>query len=84
LGNNSISSPLDGGPYTSMYAKIRALGPPYYFQTATAAKIGDWRATLDWAADHGADMVELPAGYDGWSLADLAGYDTRLEANPTG
>ena len=84
LGNNSISAPLDGGPYTSMYARIRALGPPYYFQTATAAKIGDWAATLDWAAGHGAGMVELPAGYDAWPLADLAGYDTRLQANPTG
>ena len=84
LGNNSISAPLDGGPYTSMYARIRALGPPYYFQTATALKIGDWAATLDWAAGHGAGMVELPAGYDAWPLADLAGYDTRLQANPTG
>ncbi len=84
LGNNSISSPLDGGGYTSMYARITALGAPFYFQTATAAKIGDWRATLDWAAGHGADMVELPAGYDTWPRSELAGYDTRLEANPTG
>jgi hypothetical protein len=78
LGNNSISSPLDGGAYTPMYARIFALGAPFYFQTATAAKIGDWRATLDWAAGHGADMVELPAGYDTWPLSELAAYDARL------
>jgi hypothetical protein len=84
IGNNSISSPLDGGNYTSMYAKIAALGAPMYFQTATAAKIGDWRATLDWADGEGADMVELPSGYDAWPLEELVGYDSRLEANPTG
>ena len=82
LGNNTISWPLPGGNYTSMYGKIAALGGPIYFQTATAAKIGDWQATLDWAAQEGAGMVELPAGYDpAWPLPDLTPYDTRLQAN---
>jgi hypothetical protein len=82
LGNNTISWPLPGGNYTSMYQKIASLGGPIYFQTATAAKIGDWQATLNWAADLGAGMVELPAGYDpNYPLADLSGSDARLEAN---
>jgi hypothetical protein len=82
LGNNTISWPLPSGSYTSMYQKIASLGGPIYFQTATAAKIGDWQATLKWAADLGAGMVELPAGYDpNYPLADLSGSDARLEAN---
>jgi hypothetical protein len=81
LGNNSLSSPPDDGPYTPMYQKIAALGAPMYFQTATAARIGDWRATLDWAVAQGANMVELPSGYDGWPPAEIATRDTRLEAN---
>lgn len=82
LGNNTIRSPLPGGNYPAMYQKIAALGRPIYFQTATAAKIGDWRATLDWAVRQGAAMVELPAGYDpNWPLDDLSAFDTRLEAS---
>ena len=82
LGNNTISWPVPGGNYTSMYQHIAALGGPIYFQTATAAKIGDWQATLNWAVEEGAGMIELPAGYDpDWALSDLAGYDSRLEAN---
>jgi len=82
LGNNTISSPLPGGSYTSMYQHIAALGGPISFQTATAAKIGDWQATLNWAVEEGTGMVELPAGYNpAWALSDLAGYDSRLEAN---
>jgi hypothetical protein len=83
-GNNSISSPLDDGNYTLMYDKLNAVGAPLYYQTATEVKIGDWRATLDWAADVGANMVELPKGYNTWPVNELAGYDARLESNPTG
>lgn len=83
LGNNSISSPLDGGNYTLMYNKIQAMGAPIYFQTTTLAKIGDWRATLDWARGAGASMIELPAGYDpAFGLSDLGVRDAALEANP--
>jgi len=84
LANNSLQWPLDGGEYTSMYAALTSLGAPLSFQTATAAKIGDWAATLDWAAAHGANMVELNADYDpSYPVDQLAGYDARLEANRT-
>jgi hypothetical protein len=81
IGNNTIASPLPGPPYDALYAHLQALGGPMYFQTAIAAKIGDWRATLDWAIGEGAAMVELNADYDpGYPLDELAGYDDRLEA----
>ncbi len=85
LGSNSLSWPLDDGPYTSMYAKISSLGAPIYYQTATPSKIGDWATALDWATTHGANMVELNHAYDPMYPLDLlASYDQRLEANPVG
>lgn len=97
LGNNTISWPLKTGSYTSMYNTMISLGEPITFQTATACKIGDWRATLDWALDTAkAYAVELPSanctsgGVTYYSyknaatypVAELADYNQRFRALP--
>jgi hypothetical protein len=67
LENQSIRSPissLDQNPaqphYARMYEAMRAARSPIAFQTATPARIGNCRATLDWAVLMGAWYVELP------------------------
>lgn len=73
LANHSVASKrLSGGSYGAMYARMRALGGPIDLQTATAAKIGDYRQVLAFAAAMGADSVELPTGYEQWDLTALA------------
>lgn len=85
LGNNSISSTRMTVPtYAQMYALQKQLGPPIEYQTATAAKIGDWQATLQWAVAQGANAVELPSGYTSWDPTILAQFNAQLLANPTG
>jgi hypothetical protein len=64
LENDSIRSPLQGGAYRSMYAQMKALGPPIAFQTATMSKVGDLTSTLAWAVSEGATSVELPDGFN--------------------
>jgi hypothetical protein len=84
LENYSLSSRRLCDPdHEAMHAKMRQLGPPYDFQTATASKIGSYRQVLDWAVSFGASSVELPAGYRAWPPATLDRYTTRLTANPT-
>lgn len=84
IGNNSIRSTTQVPEYGLMYQKIKKMGPPMYFQTATAQKIGDWAATLQWAIGEGANYVELPVGYTNWPLDQLAQYAKGLQANPKG
>lgn len=82
LANYSISerrSAADG--YGKIYDHMAALGAPIAFQTATSAKIGDWQATLGWAAGMGASSVELPTGYDSWPAPILGRYAEELTAN---
>lgn len=81
LENNSIRWPAQANEYSSMYAKIKALGAPITFQTATPEKIGDWQGALTFAVDEGASAVELPAGYNKYPLGELAAFDSKLEAN---
>lgn len=94
IGNNSLHNTRGttvGDPYYTMYEEMRVLPPPKYIQTATAEKIaasGDWRDTLQRAVDLGANMVELPAGYQTWPVGEtvdgpgLSYYDQLLQANP--
>jgi hypothetical protein len=83
LENNGISSPLLPDPYPTMYAAIRAMGPPFAFQTASPKAIGDWYATLRWAADQGANHVELNIDYPTYDPAQLASVRSQLRANAT-
>jgi hypothetical protein len=69
LENRSVSSSrIKDSDYTAIYAEMKRLGGPFGFQTATAAKIGDASAVLQWAAAYGARSIELPAGYQSWPL----------------
>jgi len=84
LENYSLRWPLLSGPYDQMHATMKALGPPLAFQTANAAKVGDWDAALNWAADIGTNSVELNMTYPTYDPAVLAADRARLKANPTG
>jgi hypothetical protein len=83
LENYSLSTERLCDPdYQQVYAKMRELGPPYDFQTATARKIGDYEQVLDWAVSFGASSVELPTGYRDWPVETLQRHGARLAANP--
>jgi hypothetical protein len=82
LGNNSLSeSRIGSADYGGLYAAMVERGGPLYWQTAAVVRLGDWRFVLGWAADHGANYVELPAGYQNWPLNELAVFDAAFEAN---
>jgi hypothetical protein len=79
LSNHSLASKrLTTGAYGEMYAHMRKLGGPIDLQTATAAKIGDFREVLAFASWMGASSVELPTGYERWSMADVTTAAGRL------
>ena len=80
LENDSIRSPPQTGAYAQMYAKMKALGPPIAFQTATLAKVGNLSQTLAWAAQQGASSVELPDGYAArFTATALQGLSATLQ-----
>jgi hypothetical protein len=82
LSNHSLSSSRISDPqFSQIYDKMKASGPPTDFQTATAAKIGDWTTVLSYALSVGANNVELPAGYTNWSSSTLTTYDQKIAAN---
>ena len=81
LANNSLRVAEQGQDYPQMYARMKALGAPLMFQTATLAKVGDLKGTLQKAVDLGAAAVELPTGYTRTTPADLAPFDTALRKN---
>jgi hypothetical protein len=83
LENDSISSPLLPEPYPTLYGYIEQLGPPIAYQTRNAQRIGDAYAALNWAADHGANHVELNVDYPNYDLSQLRAVRQRLRANPT-
>lgn len=72
LANYSLASGrLTGGTYGAMYTAMRHLGGTLDFQTATAAKIGNYQQVLQFAATLGGRSVELPTGYTSWPVATL-------------
>jgi hypothetical protein len=76
--NNSIGSP----PVTSylpMYAHQDG-DKPLSYQTQTAPRIGDLAATIQWAIDQGAHLVEMNAGW-GLTADQLSNFDAALKAN---
>lgn len=81
LENFSLSSSRLSDPtYQAIYRQMQTLGAPFAFQTASAARIGDYRSVLDYAVRVGAENVELPYGYQSWPLATLKHYDSVLRA----
>lgn len=85
LQNNSLSSDkLDDATFAQLYQRMRQLGPAITLQTATGGRIGDPAGVLDAAVNIGANAVELPNGYPGWSLSLLQSVGQELAANPTG
>jgi hypothetical protein len=71
--------------YIAMYdymKQLRSTGVPIAFQTAQTSLVEDLPWVLDYAANVGAHLVELPAG---WATLDTASHldavDTRLRAN---
>ncbi len=82
LENNSIRTPVQSN-YAPMYDRIKQLGPPISFQTANPNKIGDLLATLQWAAQEGANSVELPGSYTNDPPSTFAAANAALVANPT-
>ncbi|MBV9411865.1 MAG: hypothetical protein JO148_09725 [Acidimicrobiia bacterium] len=82
LENNSIRTPVQAN-YAAMYDRIKALGPPISFQTANPNKIGDLLATLQWAAQEGANSVELPGSYTQSPPSTFVAANQALVKNPT-
>jgi hypothetical protein len=85
LQNNSIRSSFIGSVPSFYDEFLRRLGAPgsTQYQTAAVVRIGDARATMEWAIRYlRADGVELPNGYANLiTAAQLARYDIRLKAN---
>jgi hypothetical protein len=84
LENYSLSSPLRDGLYQELYPALLAAGQPLAFQTAAAARIGDWRATLAWAVEVGAASVELNRGYPTYEMDELEVFSQALQDNAGG
>jgi hypothetical protein len=82
LENNSIRTPVQPN-YAAMYDRMKAMGPPISFQTANPNKIGDLLATLQWAAEQGANSVELPGSYQKESPQTFTAANDALVRNPT-
>jgi hypothetical protein len=82
LENNSIRTPVQPS-YAAMYDRMKAMGPPISFQTANPNKIGDLLATLQWAAQQGANSVELPGSYKNESPQSFTAANDALLRNPT-
>jgi len=82
LENNAIRTPPQAN-YAAMYDRIKAMGPPISFQTANPNKIGDLLATLTWAAQNGANSVELPGSYTQQPASAYASANQALINNPT-
>lgn len=83
LENDSISSPLLPEPYPTLYGDIEQLGVPIAYQTRNPSRIGDPYATLNWAADHHANHVELNTDYPNYDISKLRDARQRLRANAT-
>lgn len=86
LENNSagVSTITGSGDYPKMYAAMFQLGGATTIQTKTAAKIGDLKAVLSWAATNGVTAVELPSGYEKMiSVTELQDFDRKITANST-
>ena len=87
LENNSLRTPVQAGN-APIYDRMRVLGGPISFQTASAERAGDLQATIQSAIGYGASSVELPESYTRTiSNADFHGtfapQSTGLGAQPS-
>ncbi|MCU1449710.1 MAG: hypothetical protein JWP02_1880 [Acidimicrobiales bacterium] len=86
LESNSIKDPAQprGPSYGPMYNKIKAMGPPIAYQTASSNNgLGSLCNTLGWAVAQGAGAVELPTPLyrndQSFTVAGMSSYDKALE-----
>jgi len=84
IENNSIRDSYVGQQNTSgnLYYDITGEGPDITFQTAAPGSVGSIVTTVDWAAQMGANAVELPSNYNTLSLSQLDSLSSALIANP--
>lgn len=75
LENNSLRFPPN---YPELNAKLKELGPPLSYQTATASRVGDLLQALDYGVAQGADSIELPASYRQLAADELRAVGARL------
>jgi hypothetical protein len=83
LQNNALSTDKLANPnFQSMYAAMKALGPPIMLQTAAQKRLGDEQQVVAAAVRIGANSMELPAGYPRWPMELLTSAAKALAANP--
>jgi hypothetical protein len=81
LENHSLAEGrITNKNYGAIYAKMRAMAGSgaFDFQTATAAKMGDFEKVISWAGSVGASSVELPTGYTGWSMGPMQTMQSKF------
>ena len=78
LTNNSLEASSKGG----IFDAIPAQGEPFGFQTTTLPRIGNCWDAVDNGIKRGAQVIELPAGYQTvLTPTQLASFNARLKAN---
>lgn len=88
IENNSIRQTFkedrDQTKAGNLYYDITNEGPDITFQTASQNGVGNLNDTVSWAAQIGANAVELPAGYDNdLTFSQTVVLSTALLANPS-
>jgi hypothetical protein len=81
LSNHSLSSGRIGDKdTTAIYGLMHTMMPsgPFALQTATAAKIGNWATAISSALALGVSSIELPTGYQSWSLTQLNSMQAKF------
>ncbi len=85
LENNSIRDSYIGQQNQSgnLYYDITNKGPDITYQTATSSSVGNLDNTVAWAAQIGANAIELPNGYSSLlTSAQMSTLSAALLANP--
>jgi hypothetical protein len=85
IENNSIRDSFVGQQNQSgnLYYDISNEGPDITFQTASPGSVGSIVTTVQWAAQIGANAVELPSSYNTLTVGQLDSLSTDLLNNPT-
>jgi hypothetical protein len=85
IENNSIRDSYVGQQDQSgnLYNDITNEGPDITFQTAAPNAVGSIVTTVQWAAQMGANAVELPSNYNTLTVSQLDSLSADLMNNPT-
>ena len=85
IENNSIRDSFVGQQNQSgnLYYDISNEGPDITFQTASPGSVGSIVTTVQWAAQIGANAVELPSSYNTLTVSQLDSLSADLLNNPT-